>query len=67
MVFLAISCGVSAFPVDQAVTIAVGVVRHFSYPPGTIERVYFFCFEDDVVTAYKKALTQPLSACGLPR
>ena len=56
--FPAISCGVFGFPVDQAATVAVGIVRRFPYPTGTIERVYFCCFEDEAVSAYKKALAQ---------
>ena len=59
MAFPAISCGVYGYPADQAATVAVGIVRRFPYPTGTIERVYFCCFEDDTVTAYKKALAQP--------
>lgn len=57
--FPAISCGVYGFPIDSAAVIAVQQVRQFPYPPGTIERVYFVCFEDEVVAAYKKAIAQP--------
>lgn len=59
MAFPAISCGVYGYPADQAATVAVGIVRRFPYPTGTIERVYFCCFEDDTVAAYKQALAQP--------
>ncbi len=62
MAFPAISCGVYAYPVDQATIIAIQQIRQFPYPPGTIERIYFCCFEDEVVSAYRRSLAQPSPA-----
>jgi O-acetyl-ADP-ribose deacetylase (regulator of RNase III) len=49
--FPAISTGIFGYPLAEATSAAVETVRIFS-PAGSIERVIFACFNDDVLRAY---------------
>lgn len=54
--FPAISCGVYAYPVEEAARIAVKETVAFLAGDDSIERVIFTCFGDDVYHAYLKAV-----------
>ena len=54
--FPAISCGVFAYPIDDAAHIAVRETQRFVREHSTIESVLFVCFGDDVARAYEHAL-----------
>ncbi len=61
--FSSISCGVYGYPVSQAVNIAVQTVRQFEYPPASLERVYFCCFDESIAAMYRHVLqTSPKGA-----
>ena len=51
--FPAISCGVYAYPLDEAAAIAVGVAREKDWP---MDGILFVLFSDDVLEAWRKAL-----------
>jgi O-acetyl-ADP-ribose deacetylase (regulator of RNase III) len=55
----AISCGVYGYPIDQAAAIAVREVRAGMSENPDIEKVIFACFNEDVYTAYLRALAPP--------
>jgi O-acetyl-ADP-ribose deacetylase (regulator of RNase III) len=54
--FPAISCGVYGYPVEQASEVAVGEVIKFLEATGSIAKVIFTCFTEDVYRAYAKSL-----------
>ncbi|WP_025290344.1 O-acetyl-ADP-ribose deacetylase [Sphingomonas sanxanigenens] len=54
--FPAISCGVYGYPVEHAVTIAVGAVRASVAECEEIDRVIFVCFGAAMLGAYQGAL-----------
>lgn len=54
--FPAIGCGVYRFPVGEAVTIAVRETQEELKSNGTLEKVIFACFGDDVYEAYRSHL-----------
>lgn len=54
--FPAISCGVYAYPVEQACEIAVRETARFLAREPSLEKVMFVCFSDHVYRAYSKAL-----------
>ena len=54
--FPAISCGLYAYPVKQAVQIAVNEVKNFLANDQTIEKVYFVCFNAVILNEYLQAL-----------
>jgi O-acetyl-ADP-ribose deacetylase (regulator of RNase III) len=49
--FPAISTGIYAYPLDKATHVAVEAVRGFS-KPGSLARVIFACFSQEVLDAY---------------
>jgi len=51
--FPAISCGVYAYPLDEAAAIAAGVAREKDW---TLDGILFVLFSDDVLEAWRKAL-----------
>ncbi len=56
--FPAISCGVYAFPLEQAVQIAVStVIEQLKHHP-TIEHIIFVCFNEDCLQAYRQSLAK---------
>jgi O-acetyl-ADP-ribose deacetylase (regulator of RNase III) len=59
LAFPAISCGVYGYPIDQAAAIAVREVRAGMSENPDIEKVIFACFNEDVYTAYLRALAPP--------
>jgi O-acetyl-ADP-ribose deacetylase (regulator of RNase III) len=54
--FPAISCGVYAYPIERAVTIAVREVRAWLARGAEPQRVVFCCFGEAVGTAYRREL-----------
>ena len=50
--FPAISCGVYAYPVEQACAIAVGETMKALQAQPSLQQVYFVCFEELVYQAY---------------
>ncbi len=54
--FPAISCGVYAFPLEQAARIALRTVRDTLRRLDDIDRVQHVCFGPDVLAAYRSAL-----------
>lgn len=54
--FPAISCGIYAYPIDQAARIAVREVRDFLARDTTLVRVYLVCYGQEIFEAYKKAI-----------
>jgi len=55
--FPAISCGIYGYPIPDAARIAVRTVADFLAKEMSIERVVFACFGQDVLEAYRAALT----------
>ncbi len=56
--FPAISCGVYAFPVEQAAQIAVStVIEEWKHCPN-IERILFVCFNERCLKSYRKYLAE---------
>lgn len=57
--FPSISTGAYGYPVDQAASVAMRVVRDFlSRQHGTVERVTFVLFDEGTYKAYENALLQ---------
>lgn len=54
--FPAISCGIYAYPVEQAARIAVREVRNFLARDASIEKVYLVCYGQEIHEAYQKAV-----------
>jgi O-acetyl-ADP-ribose deacetylase (regulator of RNase III) len=54
--FPAISCGIYGYPIEEATEIAVREVRTFLDSHGTLERIIFACFGEDVFRAYQRVL-----------
>jgi len=52
--FPSISTGAYRFPLQRAVEIALGETRDYLEQGGSLERVVFVCFGDDVYSAYKE-------------
>src|ERR1044072_6601770 len=52
----AISCGIYGYPIPQAAQLAIREVASFLETNPAIQKVFFFCFEDDVFEAYREAL-----------
>jgi O-acetyl-ADP-ribose deacetylase len=57
LAFPAISCGIYGYPVAEAAAIAVREVRAGLSENESIEKVTFACFGDEVLEAYRSALT----------
>ena len=55
--FPAISCGVYGYPVGPATEIAVRETAAFAEREGSIAKVLFACFGDEVFRAYQNALS----------
>ncbi|HKX62754.1 MAG TPA: O-acetyl-ADP-ribose deacetylase [Verrucomicrobiae bacterium] len=55
--FPAISCGAFGYPISDAARIAIRETRLALKSMERIERVIFVCFTDEVVTAYRTALS----------
>ena len=53
--FPAISTGIFGYPLDLATAVAVMTVKGEFAEPGSIERVLFACFAEDVLRAYVAA------------
>jgi O-acetyl-ADP-ribose deacetylase (regulator of RNase III) len=54
--FPAISAGIFGYPLREAAEIAVATVRAEAASPGSLERVVFACFNQDVLSAYERTL-----------
>lgn len=54
--FPAISCGIYAYPIDQAARIAVREARDFLARDSALGKVYLVCYGQEIYEAYKKAL-----------
>ncbi|MCC6207630.1 MAG: O-acetyl-ADP-ribose deacetylase [Gammaproteobacteria bacterium] len=54
--FPAISCGIYAYPIDQAARIAVREVREFLARDATLSRVYLVCYGQEIYDAYREAI-----------
>lgn len=54
--FPAISCGIYAYPIDQAAGIAVREVREFLASDSVLARVYLVCYGQEIYDAYRKAI-----------
>lgn len=57
--FPAISAGIFGYPLQQATDVAVTAVRGALEPPGSLTRVVFACFNDEVLNAYRHAGVGP--------
>jgi O-acetyl-ADP-ribose deacetylase (regulator of RNase III) len=56
--FPAISCGAYGYPINQAARIAVKTVIQSIDKQPAIERVVFACFEQDVLSVYRKVFEE---------
>jgi len=56
--FPAISTGIYGYPLREATAIAVATVRDESATPGSLQRIVFACFNQDVLDVYEDALRQ---------
>ena len=50
--FPAISCGVYGYPKEEAAEIALSEVNKFMENPGSIQYVYFVCFDEEMKNIY---------------
>jgi O-acetyl-ADP-ribose deacetylase (regulator of RNase III) len=57
--FPAISCGVYGYPLDKAVDIAVREVTDAISRPTTVQQVFFACFDERTLDAYRRRLAPP--------
>jgi O-acetyl-ADP-ribose deacetylase len=55
-----ISTGIYGFPKDRAAQIAIQSVKDFLKNDGSIETVYFVCFDEENDMLYKQKLTESL-------
>ena len=55
--FPAISTGIFGYPLREATEIAVATVRAEATSPGSLDRVVFACFNQEVLSAYENALS----------
>jgi O-acetyl-ADP-ribose deacetylase (regulator of RNase III) len=55
--FPAISCGVFAYPVEEAAAVAVATVSRFLEGGSTVQRVLLVAFQPAVLAAFETALT----------
>jgi O-acetyl-ADP-ribose deacetylase (regulator of RNase III) len=55
--FPAISAGIFGYPLREATEIAVATVRAEATSPGSLDRVVFACFNQEVLGAYETALS----------
>ena len=53
--FPAISTGIFGYPLDSAATTAVATVQEFLGQARTVREVFFACFSDEAVAAYRRA------------
>jgi O-acetyl-ADP-ribose deacetylase (regulator of RNase III) len=54
--FPAISCGIYAYPVDQAARIAVREVRDFLARDTSLDKVYLVCYGQEIFEDYTRAI-----------
>lgn len=54
--FPAISCGIYAYPIDQAARIAVCEVSDFLANDTALAKVYLVCYGQEIYDAYRKAI-----------
>lgn len=54
--FPAISCGVYGYPLRSAARVAIRTVNEFAADPGSVEKVYFVCFGDEMLEIYQSLL-----------
>lgn len=59
--FPAISAGIFGYPLPQATDIAVTTVRAALERPGSLSRVVFACYNDEVLHAYRHAGVGPIT------
>lgn len=55
--FPAISCGVYGYPWEEAVPLAVNVVKTFQQGASALDKVVFCCFDEAVAALYELELT----------
>ncbi len=55
LAFPAISCGVYGYPVEEACEIAYGAVQKHLQGQTTLNKVFFVCFNEQVLQAYELA------------
>lgn len=56
--FPAISCGVYGYPLEQAAQIAVASCREISAIPGSLERILFVAFNQEIKLIYQRLLRE---------
>ncbi len=58
LAFPSISTGVYRFPIETACRIAIREVRAFLGRPSVVQKVFFVCFSEHDLAAYRKALAE---------